>query len=139
MLSALAKTLFGSENDRVLKRMQASVDAINALEPELEKLSDEELVARTPWLQGRIKNGETLVLTGVIQDSDVVNIVKYPFFSDLPLFGRLFRSKSSEIGKRELIVLVTPRIINDTGNNIQNYDFKLQNKESIDLINSIEK
>ena len=60
MLSALAKTLFGSENDRVLKRMQASVDAINALEPELEKLSDEELVARTPWLQERIKNGETL-------------------------------------------------------------------------------
>ena len=60
MLSALAKTLFGSENDRVLKRMQASVNAINALEPELEKLSDEELVARTPWLQERIKNGETL-------------------------------------------------------------------------------
>ena len=60
MLSALAKTLFGSENDRVLKKMQDSVDAINALEPELEKLSDEELVARTPWLQERIKNGETL-------------------------------------------------------------------------------
>ena len=60
MLSALAKTLFGSENDRVLKRMQASVDAINTLEPELEKLSDEELVARTSWLQERIKNGETL-------------------------------------------------------------------------------
>ena len=60
MLSALAKTLFGSENDRVLKRMRVSVDAINALEPELEKLSDEELVARTPWLQERIQNGETL-------------------------------------------------------------------------------
>ncbi len=60
MLSALAKTLFGSENDRVLKKMQASVDAINALEPQLEKLSDEELVARTPWLQERIQNGETL-------------------------------------------------------------------------------
>ena len=60
MLSALAKTLFGSENDRVLKRMQASVDAINALEPELEKLSDEELAARTPWFQERIQNGQTL-------------------------------------------------------------------------------
>ena len=60
MLSALAKTLFGSENDRVLKRMQASVDAINALEPELEKLSDEELAARTPWLQERIQSGQTL-------------------------------------------------------------------------------
>ena len=43
-----------------LKRMRVSVDAINALEPELEKLSDEELVARTPWLQERIQNGETL-------------------------------------------------------------------------------
>ncbi len=60
MLSALAKTLFGSENDRVLKRMQASVDAINALEPELERLSDEELAARTPWLQEQIQNGQTL-------------------------------------------------------------------------------
>ena len=51
--------------------------------------------------------------------------------------GSLFRSTSKEIGKRELIVLVTPKIIDDTGNNLKNYDFKLKNKESIDLINSI--
>ena len=60
MLGALAKTLFGSENERVLKRMQASVDAINALEPELEALSDEELAARTTWFRGRMENGESL-------------------------------------------------------------------------------
>ena len=39
--------------------------------------------------------------------------------------------------KRELLVLVTPRIIEDTGNNLKNYDFKLNNKESIELLNSI--
>ena len=60
MLGALAKTLFGSENERVLKRMQASVDAINGLESELEALSDEELAARTTWFRGRIENGESL-------------------------------------------------------------------------------
>ena len=60
MLGALAKTLFGSENERVLKRMQASVDAINALEPELEALSDEELAARTTWFRSRIENGESI-------------------------------------------------------------------------------
>ncbi len=60
MLGALAKTLFGSENERVLKRMQASVDAINVLESELEALSDEELAARTTWFRGRIENGESL-------------------------------------------------------------------------------
>ena len=60
MLGALAKTLFGSENERVLKRMQASVDAINGLESELEALSDEELAVRTTWFRGRIENGESL-------------------------------------------------------------------------------
>ena len=60
MLGALAKTLFGSENERVLKRMQASVDAINVLEPELEELSDEELAARTTWFRSRIENGESI-------------------------------------------------------------------------------
>ncbi len=86
----------------------------------------------------RIKNGETLVLTGVIQDSDIETLVKFPILGDIPIMGSLFRSTSKEIGKRELIVLVTPRIIEDTGNNLKNYDFKLKNKESIDFINSIE-
>ena len=85
----------------------------------------------------RIKNGETLVLTGVIQDADIETLVKLPILGDLPILGGLFRSTSKEIGKRELIVLVTPRIIEDTGNNLQNYDFKLKSKESKDFINSI--
>jgi len=85
----------------------------------------------------RIKNGETLVLTGVIQDSDVETLVKFPLLGDIPLVGSLFRSTSKEIGKRELIVLVTPNIIDDVGNNFKNYDIKLKNKETIDLINSI--
>ena len=86
----------------------------------------------------RIKNGETLVLTGVIQDSDIETLVKFPILGDIPIMGSLFRSTSKEIGKRELIVLVTPKIIEDTGNNLKNYDLKLKNKESIDFINSIE-
>ena len=85
----------------------------------------------------RIKNGETLVLTGVIQDADIETLVKLPILGDLPILGSIFRSTSKEIGKRELIVLVTPRIIEDTGNNLQNYDFKLKSKESKDFMNSI--
>ena len=86
----------------------------------------------------RIKNGETLVLTGVIQDSDIETLVKFPILGDIPIMGSLFRSTSKEIGKRELIVLVTPRIIEDTGNNLKNYDLKLKNKESLDFINSLQ-
>ena len=47
MFGNLAKTLFGSENDRVLKRLAPRVAAINALEPEMEALDDTALAAKT--------------------------------------------------------------------------------------------
>ncbi len=60
MLANLAKRIFGSANDRFLKSLDNYVAAINALEHELEGLSDEELKARTPWLKKRLENGESL-------------------------------------------------------------------------------
>ncbi len=60
MLDAIAKRLFGSANDRYLKRLQSRVDAINAMEPTLVALSDDDLKARTPWLRDRLTAGEAL-------------------------------------------------------------------------------
>src|SRR5271154_3838343 len=60
MIGALARRLFGSANDRYVKSLQSMVDAINALEPEVEALSDEALRARTPWLKERLEKGEDL-------------------------------------------------------------------------------
>ncbi len=60
MIGALARRLFGSANDRILKSFDKTVKAINALEPELEALSDEALRARTPALRERLAAGETL-------------------------------------------------------------------------------
>ena len=60
MLGAIAKAFFGSENDRVLKKMQARVDAINALEPSLQGLNDDALKERTNWFKNRMADGETL-------------------------------------------------------------------------------
>ena len=60
MLQAIAKSLFGSANDRYLKNLQPYVDAINTLEPEMEALDEEKLKARTPWLRERLQNGEDL-------------------------------------------------------------------------------
>jgi len=58
MLGALAKTLFGSANDRRLKGYRPKVAAINALEKELEALSDEDLKARTETFKDQIAKGE---------------------------------------------------------------------------------
>lgn len=60
MLGGLAKSLFGSANDRYVKSMMKTVDQINAFEPEIEALSDEELKAKTPFFRDRVANGETL-------------------------------------------------------------------------------
>ena len=60
MIGAIAKRIFGSANDRYIKRQQQDVAAVNALEPEVEQLSDDELRARTEWLRGRLANGEPL-------------------------------------------------------------------------------
>src|SRR4051812_1527014 len=60
MFAALAKRVFGSANDRFIKSLNSTVEAINALEPEVQKLDDEALKARTAWLRDRVANGETL-------------------------------------------------------------------------------
>ncbi len=60
MLGNLLKKVFGSRNDRIIKEYSKSVNAINALETELEKLSDTELRAKTDEFKQRVNNEETL-------------------------------------------------------------------------------
>jgi len=60
MFAAIAKKLFGTSNDRLLRRYQQDVEAINALEPTLQGLSDEDLRAKTAAFRERIGNGEAL-------------------------------------------------------------------------------
>ena len=60
MLGAVARKLFGSANDRRIKGYQPRVQAINALEPELSKLTDEQLRARTADFRKQLAEGKTL-------------------------------------------------------------------------------
>ena len=60
MLQGLAKRLFGTANERLVRELEKPVAAIGALEPELERLSDESLKARTDALRRRLEAGEPL-------------------------------------------------------------------------------
>ena len=59
-INSLAAKIFGTSNDRKVKGYRARVEAINALEPELVALSDEELRARTVAFRKQIEEGATL-------------------------------------------------------------------------------
>ena len=60
MFASLAKGIFGSANDRYVRGLQKYVDAVNALEPEISALSDEDLAAQTIRLRERLATGEKL-------------------------------------------------------------------------------
>ena len=60
MLTTALKAIFGSRNDRLLKDYRKKVESINALEPELAKLGDEELKAKTPELRKKVAGGASL-------------------------------------------------------------------------------
>ncbi len=59
MFDELLTKIFGSRNDRLIKQYRRKVDAINKLEPQMEKLSDEELQGKTQEFRDRIAKGAT--------------------------------------------------------------------------------
>ena len=60
-----------------------------------------------------VNNGETVVLGGIFENETVDEVRKIPFLGDLPLVGRFFRNTSQSDSKTELLIFVTPRLLQD--------------------------
>ena len=72
------------------------------------------LAEREVELEGiRLKDNETLIIAGLIQETEQKSSVKIPVLGDLPFVGAAFRSSNRQSNKNELIIIVTPKIIND--------------------------
>lgn len=61
-----------------------------------------------------VDNGETVVLGGIFEQSTSNTQTKVPFLGDIPYLGRLFRKDAKTESKQELLIFVTPRIVNDS-------------------------
>jgi general secretion pathway protein D len=59
----------------------------------------------------RLKDGETQVLAGLIQNDDTSSVNKLPGLGDIPLFGRLFSNNNSNKQKTDLVLLITPHVV----------------------------
>lgn len=73
--------------------------------------------------QVRLRDGQTLLLSGIIQDQDRTTVTKVPILGDIPILGALFRRTDNESRRREVIVLLTPRILNDTDQSAFGYSY----------------
>ncbi len=58
-----------------------------------------------------VRDGETIVIGGLLEERDIVSMSRIPGLGDLPFFGRLFRSERREQRRTELVVTVTPRML----------------------------
>ncbi|NES17402.1 MAG: AMIN domain-containing protein [Symploca sp. SIO3E6] len=63
----------------------------------------------------RLRDGQTLILSGIIQEADRTTVSKVPILGDLPIIGALFRSTNRVNERSEVIVLLTPQILDDSG------------------------
>lgn len=62
----------------------------------------------------RIKDGETLIIGGMIKEEETKNVNKVPFLGDIPVIGTFFRSTTSSKTKEEMVIMLTPKIVIDT-------------------------
>jgi type IV pilus assembly protein PilQ len=60
-----------------------------------------------------VENGGTVVIGGIYEQNDRTDITKIPLFGDIPVLGFLFRNTTTTSAKTELLVFITPRIVND--------------------------
>ncbi|MHB8635904.1 MAG: type II secretion system protein GspD [Fimbriimonadaceae bacterium] len=62
----------------------------------------------------RVKSGDTIVLGGLLQDQDIVNVDKVPILSSIPFFGELFKHRNKTKSKSQVIITIRPVIVPQT-------------------------
>ncbi|WP_010313508.1 type II secretion pathway protein GspD [Synechococcus sp. CB0205] len=82
----------------------------------------------------RVRDGQTLILTGVISDYDQAVVRKWPVLGDIPFVGQFFRDSINRREKRELVILVSPRIIRDDNGGNFGYGYQAATPEARQLV-----
>jgi len=97
-------------NDHVLLDMELTQDNVNGYTPSGEPVID----TRNVKTQVLVDNGNTVVLGGIYQHEDTNSRSKVPFLGDLPLVGVLFSHRQRALKKLELLIFITPEILQET-------------------------
>ena len=84
----------------------------------------------------RVRDGQTLLLTGVISDDVQATVSKWPILGDIPLIGQFFRSSGTNRKKSELVIMVTPRIVNDVEGGNFGYGYQPSSPQAREFMGS---
>jgi type IV pilus assembly protein PilQ len=100
-------------DNRVFLNLDVKKDAINSLVPNPGGGFVPQLDKREINTSVLVDNGQTVVLGGVYEFDKSTDLTKVPFLGDVPGLGALFRNTKNKNQKAELLIFVTPRILNE--------------------------
>ena len=96
-------------DNRIIMDLLVSQDSVGAFTPTGEQSIDITQIKT----QALVGNGQTLVLGGIFRTEEVKGVDKVPVLGDIPFLGRLFRNDLRNVEKREILIFITPKIIDD--------------------------
>ena len=96
----------------------------------ISELKNYKITSRTADTTVRMRDGETLVIGGLINEEEQKRLQKVPFLSNIPLLGELFKNRTTSKTKTEVIMILTPHLTNP-GESPAIYDSKLLKSGSI--------
>lgn len=92
--------------------VRAVIEAeVSSIDPSVSSASGPALLTRKTRTEFNVRSGETMVLSGLIQRNNSTDIDKVPLLGDIPLLGQLFRSRRFQNKETELVVFVTPNVV----------------------------
>ncbi|MDA0679565.1 MAG: type IV pilus secretin PilQ [Proteobacteria bacterium] len=100
-------------DDNIIMDLLVSKDNVGELTPSATGGFVPSIDTRSVETQVLVRDGQTVVLCGIYETEQRENVSKVPFLGDIPGVGYLFRSRSSVSNKSELLIFVTPRILNE--------------------------
>ncbi len=100
-------------DDNIIMDLLVSKDNVGELTPSATGGLVPSIDTRAVETQVLVRDGQTVVLGGIYETERRDTISKVPFLGDIPGVGALFRSKSNTSNKAELLIFVTPRILNE--------------------------
>jgi type IV pilus assembly protein PilQ len=114
------------DNGFVTFNLSPSITALTGANVKVEGCGEVKTIAVRALDTGdvRVRDGQTLILTGVISDQDIQAVRKWPILGDIPFVGQFFRDSSNNRKKRELVIMVTPRIVDDQQGGTYGYGYQ---------------
>ena len=124
------------DNGFVTFNLSPSITALTGTSIKVEGCGDVKTIAVRALDTGdvRVRDGQTLILTGVISDQDIQAVRKWPILGDIPFVGQFFRDSANGRKKRELVILVTPRIVNDVQGGTFGYGYRPETDDARRLL-----